>query len=71
MDKATEAALGSELAAAGGAAAQETTASTAALQQTLKLAGYWDGGRPDERRVAAEGHSGRLAGGPRRSVGLR
>lgn len=43
MDKATEAALRSELAAAGGAAAQESMASTAALQQTLKLAGYWDG----------------------------
>ena len=43
MDKATEAALRSELAAAGGAAATEAVASTAALQQTLKLAGYWDG----------------------------
>ena len=43
MDKATEAALGAELEAAGGAAAQEEMASTAALQQTLKLAGYWDG----------------------------
>ena len=43
VDKATEAALRSELAAAGGIAAQEAMASTAALQQTLKLAGYWDG----------------------------
>jgi peptidoglycan hydrolase-like protein with peptidoglycan-binding domain len=43
MDKATEAALRSELEAAGGAAAQESMASTAAVQQTLKLAGYWDG----------------------------
>ena len=43
MDKATEAALRSELEAAGGAAAQEAMASTAAVQQTLKLAGYWDG----------------------------
>ena len=43
LDKATEKALRSELAAKGGAAAQEETASTAALQQTLKLAGYWDG----------------------------
>ena len=43
LDKATEAALRSELAAAGGIAAQEAMASTAALQQTLKLAGYWDG----------------------------
>src|ERR687897_2069537 len=42
-DKATEKALRSELAAKGGAAAQEETASTAAVQQTLKLAGYWDG----------------------------
>lgn len=43
VDKATEQALRSELAAKGGAAAQEATASTAAVQQTLKLAGYWDG----------------------------
>ena len=43
MDKATEAALRSELAEAGGAAAQESVASTAAVQQTLALAGYWDG----------------------------
>ena len=43
LDKATEKALRSELAAKGGAAAQEETASTAAVQQTLKLAGYWDG----------------------------
>jgi peptidoglycan hydrolase-like protein with peptidoglycan-binding domain len=43
MDKATEAALRAELEAAGGAAAQEAMASTAAVQQTLKLAGYWDG----------------------------
>ena len=43
MDKATEAALRAELEAAGGAAAEEAMASTAALQQTLTLAGYWDG----------------------------
>ncbi len=43
VDKATEAALRSELEAAGGAAAQDEMASTAALQQTLALAGYWDG----------------------------
>ena len=43
LDKATDKALQSELAAKGGAAAQEETASTAAVQQTLKLAGYWDG----------------------------
>jgi len=43
LDKATEKALRAELAAKGGAAAQEDTASTAAVQQTLKLAGYWDG----------------------------
>ena len=43
VDKATEQALQSELAAKGGAAAQEETVSTAALQQTLKLAGYWTG----------------------------
>jgi peptidoglycan hydrolase-like protein with peptidoglycan-binding domain len=43
MDKSTEAALHSDLAAKGGAAAGAAVASTAALQQTLKLAGYWDG----------------------------
>jgi peptidoglycan hydrolase-like protein with peptidoglycan-binding domain len=43
VDKATEAALRAELEAAGGAAAEEEIASTAALQQTLALAGYWDG----------------------------
>lgn len=43
VDKATAAALQAELADKGVATAQETTASTAALQQTLKLAGYWDG----------------------------
>ncbi len=43
LDKASEKALRSELAAKGGAAAQQETASTAAVQQTLKLAGYWDG----------------------------
>ena len=42
MDKATEAALRSDLAAKGGAAAQSEVASTAAVQQTLKLAGFWD-----------------------------
>ncbi|KAB7744256.1 peptidoglycan-binding protein [Nostocoides sp. F2B08] len=43
VDKATAEALQAELAALGGAAAAEETASTAALQQTLTLAGYWDG----------------------------
>ena len=43
VDKATDAALRDDLAAKGGAAAQAATVSTAALQQTLKLAGYWDG----------------------------
>ena len=43
VDKATDKALQSELSAKGGAAAQEQTAQTAAVQQTLKLAGYWDG----------------------------
>ena len=38
LDKATEKALRTELAAKGGAAAQEETASTAAMQQTLELA---------------------------------
>ncbi|MFS0701570.1 peptidoglycan-binding protein [Cellulomonas sp. 179-A 4D5 NHS] len=43
VDRATEAALESQLAAAGGAAAQQEVTATAALQQTLALAGYWDG----------------------------
>ena len=43
VDKATAAALEEDLTAAGGASAEETLASTAAVQQTLKLAGYWDG----------------------------
>lgn len=43
MDKATEAALRAQLEAAAGATAQASLASTAALQQTLKLAGYWEG----------------------------
>jgi peptidoglycan hydrolase-like protein with peptidoglycan-binding domain len=43
VDKATDAALQSDLQAKGGAAAQESLASTAAVQQTLKLAGYWNG----------------------------
>lgn len=43
VDKATEAALQAELDALGDAATLESTATTAALQQTLRLAGYWDG----------------------------
>ena len=43
LDKATAAALQADLAAKGGAVAQEAVASTSAVQQTLKLAGYWDG----------------------------
>ena len=43
VDKATAAALQGDLAAKGGAIAQEAVASTAAVQQTLKLAGFWDG----------------------------
>lgn len=43
VDKATDAALQADLQAKGGAAAQQATASTAAVQQTLKLAGYWTG----------------------------
>lgn len=43
VDKATAEALQAELVALGGAAAQESVATTAALQQTLKLAGFWDG----------------------------
>lgn len=43
MDKATEAALREALAAGDAATAEESLASTAAVQQTLKLAGYWEG----------------------------
>lgn len=43
VDKATEAALRAELADKGAVAARGAVASTAALQQTLKLAGFWDG----------------------------
>ncbi|GAA0453545.1 hypothetical protein Aca07nite_65950 [Actinoplanes capillaceus] len=43
VDKATDAALQSDLRARGGAAADEAIASTAAVQQTLKLAGFWTG----------------------------
>lgn len=43
VDKATAAALQADLVALGGAAAQDSLASTAAVQQTLKLVGFWDG----------------------------
>ncbi|WP_354502173.1 peptidoglycan-binding domain-containing protein [Mycetocola sp. 2940] len=43
VDKATSEALQAELLALGGAAAKESVATTAAVQQTLKLAGFWDG----------------------------
>ena len=43
VDKATDAALQDDLAAKGGAAAQQEVSTTAAVQQTLKLAGFWDG----------------------------
>src|SRR4029453_13966198 len=43
VDKATAAALQGDLQAKGGAAAQQGVASTAAIQQTLKLTGFWTG----------------------------
>lgn len=43
VDNATADALQAELLALGGAAAQESIATTAAVQQTLKLVGFWDG----------------------------
>jgi peptidoglycan hydrolase-like protein with peptidoglycan-binding domain len=43
VDKATAAALEGDLAAKGGATAAQQVASTSAVQQTLKLAGLWDG----------------------------
>ena len=81
VDKATAAALQSDLAAKGGAIAQEAVASTAAVQQTLKIAGFWDGpvdgqwspeltegleGPPDRARCEADGRRRR---GDRRGAG--
>jgi peptidoglycan hydrolase-like protein with peptidoglycan-binding domain len=43
VDQATEAALNSVLASKGGAVATQALANTAAVQSTLKLAGYWTG----------------------------
>jgi len=43
VDKATSAALQGDLLAKGGAAAQQAQALTAAVQQTLKIAGFWTG----------------------------
>jgi len=43
VDKATDAALRADVTAKGGASARADLTSTAALQQTLHLAGYWDG----------------------------
>lgn len=43
VDKATADALQAELLALGGAAAQESLVTTAAVQQTLKLVGFWPG----------------------------
>lgn len=43
VDTATAEALQAELLALGGAAAAESLATTAAVQQTLALAGFWDG----------------------------
>ena len=71
VDKATADALQDDLAAKGGATAQQEVATTAAVQQTLKLAGFWDGpvdgavdaradrgaeGVPDRARGQADGH---------------
>ena len=43
VDKATAEALEGDVEAAGGATAQEEVVATTAVQQTLKLAGFWDG----------------------------
>jgi peptidoglycan hydrolase-like protein with peptidoglycan-binding domain len=43
VDQATSAALDAAVAAKGGAAASQVAAQTAAVQSTLKLAGYWTG----------------------------
>ena len=43
VDKATDAALQAKVESKGAADAEESLTTTAALQQTLKIAGYWDG----------------------------
>jgi len=43
VDKSTADALQRDLAAKGGAAAQQELVATTAVQQTLRLAGFWDG----------------------------
>jgi peptidoglycan hydrolase-like protein with peptidoglycan-binding domain len=43
VDKATADALQAELETVGGAAAQQSVATAAAVQQTLALAGFWEG----------------------------
>jgi len=43
IDRATAEALQAELATLAGASAQDSVATTAAVQQTLKLVGFWDG----------------------------
>jgi len=43
VDQATAAALESDLATQGGAEEQQSVATTAAVQQTLSLAGFWNG----------------------------
>jgi murein L,D-transpeptidase YcbB/YkuD len=43
VDKATADALEEDLTSAGGATAEEAVVATTAVQQTLKLAGFWDG----------------------------
>ena len=43
VDKATADALQADVATKGDAVAQDAVAATAAVQQTLKLAGFWDG----------------------------
>lgn len=56
VDKATSEALQEALEAVHGAASQEVVAATAALQQTLKVVGFWDGpvdGVPSPELTAA------------------
>lgn len=43
VDRATADAVTAQLAAIGGAAAQDSLTTTAAVQQTLKIVGFWDG----------------------------
>ncbi|GAA4609900.1 murein L,D-transpeptidase YcbB/YkuD [Actinoplanes octamycinicus] len=72
VDKATDAALQADLRARGGAAADDAIAATAAVQQTLKLAGFWtgpvDGAWTDELTTALKSFQSELGVEPTGTV---